>query len=91
MLWHENGALKAEGTLVEGQLEGWWVYRYENGQELAEGELREGKQEGPWRYWHPDGSRNLGASGMYADDERVTGPEDPVRRLSPFRSLLGLG
>ena len=66
--------LRAEGTVVDGLLEGWWVHWWVNGRKRAEGELRRGKQEGPWSFWHSDGSRDRSATGLYVEDERSQTP-----------------
>ena len=65
--------LWAEGVVVDGLLEGWWVHWWQNGVKRAEGEMRRGRQEGPWKFWHQDGSRDREATGIYSDDERDPG------------------
>jgi antitoxin component YwqK of YwqJK toxin-antitoxin module len=67
--WHENGALRCEGSFVEGEPFGWWTFWYEHGAKRAEGEMREGKQSGPWNAWHLDGSPNNQEAGIYWEDE----------------------
>jgi antitoxin component YwqK of YwqJK toxin-antitoxin module len=78
---HKDGSLRAEGTVVDGLLEGWWVHWWQSGLKRAEGEMRRGRQEGPWKFWHQDGSRDREATGIYADDQRDPG-ESPGNLLT---------
>ena len=65
--------LEAEGTLVDGELEGWWEQWWINGVKRAVGEYRRNKQEGPWLAWHSDGSRDRSGTGVYSDDRPSPG------------------
>ena len=65
-----DGRVQAEGTFVDGLLEGWWVEYWDSGGMKSEGEYRTGLRQGPWNFRHQDGSADAGRSGLYVDGER---------------------
>ncbi len=67
--YYNNGNLREEGQLKNGQGNGEWKYYYENGQLKSVGNYENGKKTGEWKYYLENG--NLTELGKYENDKKV--------------------
>ncbi|MDG1482670.1 MAG: caspase family protein [Myxococcota bacterium] len=54
-----DGALAAQGPLIDGNPSGEWVFYYDNGQPHSTGQFSNGVAEGDWMWWYPDGQKRM--------------------------------
>ena len=52
---YEDDVLVAQGTYLDGNPDGLWIYWYENGQKKEEGNYTKGVRTGMWVEWYRDG------------------------------------
>jgi antitoxin component YwqK of YwqJK toxin-antitoxin module len=57
ILYHDNGAKRAEGPMVRGRRTGTWVHWDENGGKLAQGDYCDDVSVGRWRHWWANGAQ----------------------------------
>jgi antitoxin component YwqK of YwqJK toxin-antitoxin module len=65
---YETGAISSEGTLRNGQPDGYWKTYFRSGQLKTEGNRVNYQLEGPWIFYNEDGTRNVVIS--YAADKK---------------------
>lgn len=66
---YPNGKKKAQGTYVNGKLEGAYVEFATNGKKTAEGVLSKGTKNGEWTFWWDDGKKQ--SRGKFVNGERT--------------------
>lgn len=80
--YFDNGVLKAEGKLRDGELHGAWTWRRRDGSLLRTGNFREGAQVGEWITYGRDGNphttTNMGAVGTSGSSRKA--PRRPKSR-----------
>jgi uncharacterized protein YdhG (YjbR/CyaY superfamily) len=54
--YYDDGQLKANGPMKDGQLHGRWSWYRADGTLMRTGQFREGEQTGTWTTWNRDGS-----------------------------------
>jgi antitoxin component YwqK of YwqJK toxin-antitoxin module len=67
--WHPNGALAAEGPVIQGIREGVWVFYGPAGNVLRTGGYGQGRRAGLWTFYDQSGAQV--ARGEYVDGVRV--------------------
>ncbi len=55
-MWHENGRLKMESSLINGKIDGKVVIWHENGEIAAENHFKNDKPHGTFKEWDEEGS-----------------------------------
>lgn len=66
--YHDDGAKKVEGQLIDNKRDGVWTEWYEDGTKKSEKEYKEGKRNGLWKEWYDNGSPK--SDSEYQDDKR---------------------
>ncbi len=67
--FYDNGQLKMEGPVVNGQRHGLWKSWYENGLKWSETTFKSGVKTGPTTTYYENGMMRY--SGQYENDQRV--------------------
>ena len=66
--FHDNGNIGVEGTVINGQQEGYWKYYYKkNGQLKRAGSYKNGSLDGFWKYYNENGQ--LTHEGNFINDK----------------------
>ena len=53
--YFKNGQIKARGLLVDGQMQGEWLFYRESGQLWQVGHFRDNRKQGPWLRYSREG------------------------------------
>lgn len=67
--YYPNGITRIDGSFLEGQRHGYWVYYYDNGNKWSEGHYLNGLEDQMRRVWYPDGKLNY--EGMFHLGKRI--------------------
>lgn len=84
VLYHVNGAVRAKGQYVNGELDGKYESWHENGERECVGSYANGRKEEQWIWRHSNGMRRLVA--MYKDgvlDGQMAAWNDQGRAVTP--------
>lgn len=63
--YYENGTLKKQGAIKNGNKDGEWVYYYEDGDTKSKGVFKEGTKDGVWESYYEE--EVLKSSSVYAE------------------------
>ena len=70
----ENHQIEHEGTWVNGQMSGKWIWYYENGNIKYEGDFSKGLRSGTWTYYSTDsdGNQQVDTQCIYEDGVKTS-------------------
>lgn len=66
---YDNGVIKVQGRILNGERDGKWVYFYETGIKWSEGQFKNGLRTGPSIVYYESGKKKL--EGKYEKNKKV--------------------